>query len=214
MPTATISQDGQYRIDMRVTFRVTIGDLTTYLASAHRHVEEISRLTEILAGLSTRQISSVVRAEMEKRGLYTDAWADQFSYDETVQRLELAERHVRRAFPELNKAEREQKHGAGPAQDQAPIEAPAQATCRHGNTPRQDATGDPIKACDDGFNAPGHVEYGAFNPEGCFYSGDGCAVDAANAAAQEAETEGDIRWGRICPEHDGEFADYCQECNA
>lgn len=38
------------------------------------------------------------------------------------------------------------------------------AACRHGNTPRPDATGDPITAC---ANAGGGTEWGAFNAEGC-----------------------------------------------
>lgn len=84
-------------------------------------------------------------------------------------------------------------------------------TCRHGNTPREDVTGNPLQECSTSHH--GNVEYGAFNPEGCFYSGDSCAVDAANTAAQESETEDDITWGRICSEHDGEPASTCQECN-
>ncbi|NUP53396.1 MAG: hypothetical protein HOW97_39650 [Catenulispora sp.] len=215
MPTATMSQDGTYRIDMRVTFRVSIGNLATYLASALRHVDDLDRLVELMTGLNTRQIRDTVRTEMERRGVdYIDGWADQFSYDETVRRLALAEEHVRRAFPELDKADREQKQAAALAEQIVPVEAPAPATCRHGNAPRPDVTGDPIKACEDGFRAPGHVEYGAFNAEGCFYSGDGCAVDAANAAAEDAEEEDDITWGRMCNDHNGEPADHCRTCNA
>lgn len=214
MSTPTMSRDNRYRIALRVEFRASIGELAAYLSSSHRHVEDMDRLANILAGLSIRQIHKIVRTEMERRGCdYIDGWADQFSYDETVRRLNIATQHVRRAFPELDKADREQKQQPAPAQEPAPTETPAPATCRHGNEPREDVTGDPIKACEEGFRAPGHVEFGAFNAEGCFYSGDGCAVDAANAAAQDAETEDDITWGRICPEHEGEPADHCQECN-
>lgn len=285
MSTPTMSRDNRYRIALRVEFRASIGELAAYLSSSHRHVEDMDRLANILAGLSIRQIHKIVRTEMERRGCdYIDGWADQFSYDETVRRLNIASQHVRRAFPELDKADREQKQQPAPAQDPAVEESPealqcdwcssaigpregvsfvgelicqrcyhkhglsqkpaaiepsdtcsvcgkeecanevcgtepakeipAPAACRHGNTPRQDVTGDPIKACEDGFNAPGYVEFGAFSPEGCFYSGDGCAVDAANAAAEESEGEEDITWGRKCSDHDDDMADHCRECNA
>lgn len=302
MSTPTMSRDNRYRIALRVEFRASIGELAAYLACAHRHVEDVDRLANLMSGLNPRQIHATIRTEMERRGCdYIDGWADWFGHDETVQRLKLAEQHVRRAFPELDKADREQKQQTTPAQGPAPVnplsgtgdgygmcdwcgwngllredgmmrrhrpmtqaggksgrtgslpqdmhadhcngsgeapyaplhvreetatqepaasepeqteETPAPATCRHGNTPRQDVTGNPIKACDDGFRAPGHVEYGAFNPEGCFYSGDGCAVDAANAAAVEALEADDITWGRMCNDHADDLADHCRECNA
>jgi hypothetical protein len=204
MATATMSQDGTYRIDLRITRRVSAGDLASYLAAALRHVD-MDRLPSILDGLSAKQVRDTIRDEMDRRGTdYIDGWADQFGYAETNERIALATNHVRRAYPELAKAEDSQR----PA-----LETLVTKMCRHGNTPRENVTGDPIKACDEGSRAHGHVEYGAFNPEGCFYSGDSCAVDAANAAAQETETEDDITWGRICTEHEGEPADTCQECN-
>lgn len=239
MSTPTTSRDGQYRIDMRITFRVSISELATYLASATRHIE-MERLAGILTGLTAKHVRETARTEMERRGFdYMDAWADNFGYDETIQRLALAEKQIRRAFPELAKADREREQQTAPtlapvnqisgptaiepsdtcsvcgkeecANEVCGAEPPASAVCRHGNTPRADATGAPVAECEKRHH--GNVEYGAFNSEGCFYSGEGCAVDAANAAAQESETEDDITWGRMCTDHEGEPADHCAECN-
>lgn len=94
----------------------------------------------------------------------------------------------------------------------------APATCRHGNTPRPDVTGDPIAAC---ANAGGGTEWGAFNAEGCTYSYD-CAVDVANESArqnEEAEATPDdpeSTWGEMCRDHRDQEQpkDGCEECNA
>jgi hypothetical protein len=202
MPTATMSQDGTYRIDLRITRRVSTGDLASYLASALRRTE-----LENMPKLTTQQIRKTARDEMERRGTdYIDGWADDFGMTETNDRLAWATDQIRRAYPELAKAEDAQR----PA-----VETRATKTCRHGKTPRPDVTGDPIAEC---AKADGRTEWGAFNDEGCWYAND-CAVDVANECAQEnqnAETPADDpygTWGRICPDHEGETADHCRQCN-
>ena len=92
------------------------------------------------------------------------------------------------------------------------------ATCRHGNTPRPDVTGDPIAACAKG---DGGTEWGAFSDEGCYYDYD-CAVDVANESAnqnEEAEADADdpvSTWGEMCRDHRDQEQplDGCEECNA
>lgn len=102
---ATMSKDGHYRVDIRVTFRVNIGDLAAFLCSSLNHVE-IERLSDILDGLSARQIRDRIRKEMEEVGLNAlHSWSEQFGYTETTDRLFLAESAVRRAYPELDKTQ-------------------------------------------------------------------------------------------------------------
>ncbi|MDH6709786.1 hypothetical protein P3T27_006535 [Kitasatospora sp. MAA19] len=211
MPTATMSEDGVYRIDLRITRRVSIGDLASYLASSQRHIP-MDRIPSITNSLSPKQIRDLVRTEMERRGTdYIDGWADQFGDTETRDRLTLAADLIRRAYPELAKAEDSQR----PA-----LENLVTTMCKHGNTPREDVTGDPIAECS---KADGRTEWGAFGDDGdngeAFYVYD-CAVDVANEAAREnvdAEAAPDdpyATWARICPDHQAQSADDCQECYA
>ncbi|MFF2618524.1 hypothetical protein [Kitasatospora sp. NPDC058046] len=90
------------------------------------------------------------------------------------------------------------------------------AACKHGHVPLTDTVGDPIAQC---ANADGRTEWGAFNTEGCFYVYD-CAVDVSNAsvvenlAAQSPPDDPESTWSRICPDHEGQPADACSECDA
>ncbi|MFD5916200.1 hypothetical protein ACFVYP_06930 [Kitasatospora sp. NPDC058201] len=213
MPTATMSQDGTYRIDLRITRRVSIGDLASYLAGAHRHID-MDRLASIGNGLSAKQVRDTVRTEMERRGTdYIDGWADNFGFDETAERLALATAQIRRAYPELAKAENSRR---------PPLEPLVTKMCKHGNTPREDVTGDPITEC-TAKDVDGRTEWGAFGDDGvddgAFFVDD-CAVEAANgAAAENAELERDAddpyaTWGRICPSHEAQRANHCRRCNA
>ncbi|PSJ29814.1 hypothetical protein B7P34_04700 [Streptosporangium nondiastaticum] len=92
--------------------------------------------------------------------------------------------------------------------------APALA-CQHGTSPRPDVSGNPVAACDG--RAPG-VRGGVWSDEGCVYSDD-CLVDAANECArlnaeEEPAEEPLHSWHRMCPEHDEQTLDECEECNA
>jgi hypothetical protein len=199
-----MSQDGTYRIDLRITRRVSISDLASYLASALRSVE-----LEQMPKLTAQQIRETAREEMERRGTdYIDGWADEFGMAETNERLAWAVDQIRRAYPELAKAE----DGQRPA-----METLVTKMCKHGNEPRPDVTGDPIAEC--AAKPDGRTEWGAFNDEGCWYAYD-CAVDVANECARENEEtdsspeDPDNTWGRICPDHEGQPADHCAVCNA
>jgi hypothetical protein len=94
----------------------------------------------------------------------------------------------------------------------------APATCKHGNTPRPDVTGDPIAAC---VKSDGRTEWGAFNAEGCTYAYD-CAVDVANESAKENEEaeatpdDPESTWGEMCRDHRDQEQpkDGCEECFA
>ena len=199
MPKATLSEDGQYRIDMRVEFRVSLGDVASYLASALRPFA-MERLPSIAKGLTAKQVRDLARTEMKRRGTdFIDGWADDFGTVETNERLACAEDLARKAYPELAKAEESKR---------PPLEPLVTKMCQHGNAPREDVTGDPIAEC---VKADGGTVFGAFNPEGCFYAYD-CAVDVANEAAKESATEDDITWGRKCREHEDEPENGCTEC--
>lgn len=101
MPTPTMSRDGQYRIELRLTTRVTRADLAGYLASSLRNtvLEELPKLT-------ISQIRENIRNEMERRGLDgLDSWSDRFGMTETKDRLAWAADQVSRAYPELAEVE-------------------------------------------------------------------------------------------------------------
>lgn len=201
MAKPTISCDGKYRIEIRIARRVSTADLANYLASALRHVG-IERLHSIADGLPAKAVRDQVRTEMERRGVdYIDGWSDQFDMVETIDRLAIATEQIRRAYPELAKAEDSKT---------TPLAPLVTKLCMHGNEPSEDVQGDPIAEC---AKADGGTEWGAFNPEGCFYAYD-CAVDVANEAAKESTTEDDIIWGRKCREHEDERAETCSECYA
>ncbi|MFI6444671.1 hypothetical protein [Kitasatospora sp. NPDC050543] len=193
MAKPTVSKDGKYRIDLRVTFRATTGDLANALASALRHSDELPKLT-------VRQIRDMVRDEMYARGVFTEGWADGFGITETNERFAWAEAQVRRAYPELAKAE---------ASLSAPLPT-VRPRCDHHHVSAEPAV-TTVPAC-----APG-VEYGVFGDEGSLVVYD-CAMSAANHAAhfaaedQDTDTEYVVR--QVCSEHPDEAYGACQECNA
>jgi hypothetical protein len=205
---ATLSRDGQYRITMKVAFRLDLGTLANILASAYSgHSLEMEGPLPTLTQKATKE---AIREQIENRGLNVDGWSDQFDTTETMDRFAWANEQVARAYPEL----------AEVAPKSEPVE-PAQAkpvtqVCAHGNAPRADVAGDPIAACAAGG---GGTDWGAFNDEGCCYRYD-CAVDVANESAKEnADAEADeddpaSTWGEMCRDHDSQLKDACEYCFA
>lgn len=198
---ATLSADGQRRIDMRITFRAGIGELVGALCSAYRNhsIEDDGPLP----ALSKAATTAAIRDEFYLRGGSggLDGWSDYQSNEETREWLAWAEEQVRRAYPELDEAELRQAE----AQPK-----PLRAACIHGYTPRSDVVGNPVAAC---AAMHGAETFGAFNPEGCFEARD-CAVEIANIAAEEALEDDDITWGLVCPDHPEWPKDKCQDCHA
>ena len=59
------------------------------------------------------------------------------------------------------------------------------------------------------------AEYGAFNDAGCFLAGFGTLSAAAEEAAYGVEAGDEWAYAaEICPEHDEEALDTCEECFA
>ncbi len=191
-------------IDMRITFSAGVGDLANALCSAYRN--HSTEFDGPLPTLSKTATIATIRGEFHHRGgaQGLEGWADYQSDKETQDWLAWAEAQVLRAYPGLADTEQQPEEVA-----EAPTEA-APVACVHGHTPRPDVTGDPVTACAQRY---GNEEFGAFNPEGCFEARD-CAVEVANFAAAEAETEDDITWGLICPEHPEWPKATCWECDA
>lgn len=224
MPKPTMSKDKKYRIELRVTFRADIGTLASYLAAAMHHVDDVDRLDNILSGLNSRQIANKIRSEMECRGTdYLDGWADRFGYDETVKRHTIAESHVRRAYPELDRADRESVEPAAPSDTCSvcgkeecanevcgtePPAAAAPAACPVHRVKLAPGAVEP--KC---LRIHGNAEYGVFGDEGSLVNYD-CAYEAANHAAEYAAEDPDTEYTvhRVCNEHPDNAADTCEEC--
>lgn len=210
---ATRSKDGKYRADMRITFRVSISDLANALASAYRnHSLEDGQLPS----LTIAAVQDAVRAEMTLYGQMTEGWADGRDMAETMERLTWAEDQIRRAYPELAKAEQARlapmanRQTADP-ETVAEIHAARCRDCKGAGCPVCAYSGQDAKrvtppaqtpaACIHGrtprpdvvgdpatacASAIGGTEWGAFNAEGCTYAYC-CAVDVANESAKENE---------------------------
>jgi hypothetical protein len=95
-------------------------------------------------------------------------------------------------------------------------DASSDETCLHHVQPRQDVSGDPITSC---ARKQPNQSAGVFNDEGCIEAYD-CCVQAANEAARLNAEEGEpgdeplCGWDLMCPQHQDEQVDACEECNA
>lgn len=98
---ATKSGDGVMRIDMRVTFRMGLGDLSNVLCSAYRYhsIEEDGPLPELGRAATNEKIREELHYRGGSDGL--GGWADCLTTRETEERVEWAARHVAALFPEL-----------------------------------------------------------------------------------------------------------------
>lgn len=205
MPKATMSQDGQYRIDMRVTFRVSLGDLTTALAFSYRNhsISEDGPLPELSKAATQQEI----REACFYAGTATDGWADDFSTAETMERQMWAEALVRKAFPELDLP----PVTAATASATKVEQEPQHLSCHHHPSVRLDPAVKDIPAC-----MPS-AEFGIFADEGSLEVYD-CAIQAANRAlefaAEDEDTDTEYTVRQVCKEHPDEAHGTCQECNA
>lgn len=210
---ATKSRDGQYRITMKVAFRLDLGLLANILASCYS--DHSLEMEGSLPTLSQKAVKDAIRDQIADRGLNVDGWSDQFDTTETMDRFAWATEQVTRAYPELAEVAPRAEPAPVPVQS-APAE-PIAETCSHGHAPRADVTGNPIAAC--AAKTDGGTDWGAFNDEGCYYRHD-CAVDVANESAKEnADAEADAddpvsTWGEMCRDHDSQLKDACEYCFA
>ncbi|MEU9057868.1 hypothetical protein AB0D13_02945 [Streptomyces sp. NPDC048430] len=97
---ATLSRDGLYRFDLRVTHRVGRAEMATALACAHRAHEIFE--DGPLPDLSRAKVLATVRETLHERGEdFLEGWSDDLSEADTELMWDWAIEQVNNAFPEL-----------------------------------------------------------------------------------------------------------------
>ncbi|WP_406409630.1 hypothetical protein OG923_12490 [Streptomyces halstedii] len=98
---ATLSRDGLYRFDLRVTHRVGRATMATALASAHRDHEIFE--DGPLPDLSRAKVLATVKEVLHDRGTdFLEGWSDHLSEAETETMWDWALEQVGSNFPELD----------------------------------------------------------------------------------------------------------------
>ncbi|MFI9205260.1 hypothetical protein [Streptomyces sp. NPDC053048] len=98
---ATLSKDGRYRFDLRVTHRVGLGEMTQILAAIHGDYGDVD-LGPLPERLSRTAIATEVRQYLAEYGwARLDGWADHLDYEGQVAVETWAKSVVEAAFPEL-----------------------------------------------------------------------------------------------------------------
>jgi hypothetical protein len=240
---ATLSNDGQYRIDLRITHRVGVGQLSSILASAFRlHSLEDGPLPT----LTVKATQDAIRTELVTRGGLIEGWANGMGTTETNQRMTWAEAQVRRAYPELSAVQIQEQNAARlaamPARQTADPETVAEIhaarcrDCKGAGCPvcgysGQDANrrvgclshhiADNRGQHADTLPVPACVsgtEYGIWSEsDGGFIHLRDCALQAANDAAEILREDSDADEFRIiaaCRNHPEQPANGCEDCHA
>lgn len=105
---ATMSKDGWPRFDMRVTYRVGVMEMASYLSLYMISQDEFNvwdpDLDVLPAKLPKATILEYVKYAMTTTGVnYIDGWSDDLDYETAHALLEWATSVILRAFPELNR---------------------------------------------------------------------------------------------------------------
>ncbi len=205
---ATMSRDGQYRVDMRITFRVGVRDLAEALNHAYRRHEGP------MPKLPTAKIREAIRESFERRGIDTmDGWADHLTMADTQERHEWAMAQLRKAFPELFEAA--EKTEVTPA---ATLGSPLPAICVHRRSDERGELADRITVpsrcgSDAGFGLWDDCAGGFIYHGDCMHEVASEGADIiTNPEHDSHDPDGEYKVVAICRSHEEQPADTCEEC--